>query len=242
MRNYRNGAKGDAVRLEIDANAHPEIIDRLVSMFEVDESLVFRAQGPVNLQRLFHLHEQTPRPDLKFPPFTPRQVHVGHDADSMFEAIRRQDFCCTILTIRYDAVVNFLQTAAKDPRVLSIKQTLYRTNSDSPVAMALLEAAGKKEVTVVVELKASFDEATNIQWARSFEDAGVQVFHGLVGLKTHAKLALIVRQRSGRQNSAICASRHRELQSFDGAVLQRSEFADARRGRSPPPYITCSIF
>jgi polyphosphate kinase len=186
--------KGDAVRLEIAADAHPDIINRLVSTFELDEALVFRAQGPVNLQRLFHLYEETPRPDLKFPPFAPRQIRVGHDADSMFEAIRRQGYLLHHPYDCYDAVVNFLQTAAHDPRVLSIKQTLYRTNSDSPIARSLLEAAGKKEVTVVVELKASFDEATNIRWARSFEDAGVQVFHGLVGLKTHAKLMLIVRQ------------------------------------------------
>ena len=186
--------KGDAVRLEIEAGAHPEIVERLVSTFELDESLVFRVNGPVNLQRLFHLYEETARPDLKYPAFVPRQVHVGHDADSMFEAIRRRDVLLHHPYDSYDGVVNFLRTAAHDPRVLSIKQTLYRTNSDSPVARALLEAAGKKEVTVVVELKASFDEATNIRWARSFEDAGVQVFHGVVGLKTHAKLALIVRQ------------------------------------------------
>ncbi len=185
--------KGDAVRLEIEAGAHPEIVDRLVSTFELDDSLVFRVNGPVNLQRLFHLYEETPRPDLKYPPFSPKQVRVGHDADSMFEAIRRQDVLIHHPYESYDSVVHFLRTAAHDPRVLSIKQTLYRTNSDSPVARALLEAADKKEVTVVVELKASFDEASNIRWARSFEDAGVQVFHGLVGLKTHAKLALIVR-------------------------------------------------
>lgn len=185
--------KGYAVRLEIDEEAHPEIVERLVSTFELDESLVFRAQGPVNLQRLFHLYEETARPDLKYPPFAPRQVHVGHDADSMFDAIRRQGVLLHHPYESYDAVVNFLQTAAHDPRALSMKQTLYRTNSDSPVARALLDAANKKEVTVVVELKASFDEASNIRWARSFEDAGVQVFHGLVGLKTHAKLALVVR-------------------------------------------------
>jgi polyphosphate kinase len=186
--------KGEAVRLEIEDGARQEIVERLVSTFELDESLVFRARGPVNLQRLFHLYEETPRPDLKYPPFVPRQVHIGRDADSMFEAIRRQDVMLHHPYDCYDGVVHFLQTAAHDPRVLSIKQTLYRTNSDSPIARALLEAAGKKEVTVVVELKASFDEATNIRWAKSFEDAGVQVFHGLVGLKTHAKLALIVRQ------------------------------------------------
>jgi polyphosphate kinase len=186
--------KGEAVRLEIEAGAHTEIVDRLVSTFEVDNSLVFRVRGPVNLQRLIHLYDETRRPDLKYPPFSARQIRVGHDADSLFESIRRQDVLVHHPYESYDTVVNFIRTAAHDPRVLSIKQTLYRTNSDSPIARALIEAAGKKEVTVVVELKASFDEATNIRWARSLEDAGVQVFHGVVGLKTHAKLALVVRQ------------------------------------------------
>lgn len=191
--------KGEAVRLEMEAGAHPEIVSHLVSRFGLDKSLVFGVAGPVNLQRLFNLYEETPRPDLKFEAFSPRQVHIGHDADSLFETLRRQDVLLHHPYDAYDPVVHFLETAARDPRVLSMKQTLYRTNSDSPVARALLEAAGKKEVTVVVELKASFDEASNIRWARSFEDAGVQVFHGLVGLKTHAKLALIVREdRDGK--------------------------------------------
>ena len=185
--------KGWAVRLEIEAGAHPDIVDRLTGTFELDPSLVFRVHGPVNLQRLFQLYEETPRPDLKYPPFSPRQVRIGRDADSLFNTLRRQDVLLHHPYDSYDSVVNFLETAAHDPRVLSINQTLYRTSHDSPVAQALLEAAGKKEVTVVVELKASFDEASNIRWARSLEDAGVQVFHGLVGLKTHAKLALVVR-------------------------------------------------
>ena len=185
--------KGGAVRLEIEEGAHPEIVARLVSEFELDESLVFRVRGPVNIQRLFHLYEETPRPDLKYPPFTPKQVRIGHDADSMFEALRHQDFLVHHPYESYDTVVNFLDTASSDPRVLSMKQTLYRTNTDSPIAEALLDAAGKKEVAVVVELKASFDEMSNIHWARSLEDAGVQVSYGLAGLKTHAKLMLIVR-------------------------------------------------
>jgi polyphosphate kinase len=185
--------KGVAVRLEIEEGAHPEIVERLVTEFELDESLVFRVRGPVNLQRLFHLYEETPRPDLKFPPFTPKQIRIGHDADSMFEALRHQDVLVHHPYESYDTVVNFLDTASDDPRVLSMKQTLYRTNTDSPIAEALLDAAGKKEVAVVVELKASFDEMSNIHWARSLEDAGVQVSYGLAGLKTHAKLMLIVR-------------------------------------------------
>ncbi len=185
--------KGVAVRLEIEEGAHPEIVERLISEFELDESLVFRVRGPVNIQRLFHLYEETPRPDLKYPPFTPKQIRIGHDADSLFESLRHQDVLVHHPYESYDTVVHFLETASSDPRVLSMKQTLYRTNTDSPIAEALLDAAGKKEVAVVVELKASFDEASNIHWARSLEDAGVQVSFGLAGLKTHAKLALIVR-------------------------------------------------
>jgi polyphosphate kinase len=149
--------KGDAVRLEIEAGAHPEIVERLVSTFELDESLVFRVDGPVNLQRLFQVHEETPRPDLKYPVFTPRHTRIGRDADSMFGALRRQDVLLHHPYESYEGVVNFLRTASRDPRVLSVKQTLYRTNTDSPIAQALLDAAGKKEVAVVVELKASFD-------------------------------------------------------------------------------------
>jgi polyphosphate kinase len=185
--------KGEAVRLEIEEGAHKEIVERLITTFELDESLIFRVRGPVNLQRLFHIYEETKRPDLKYPPFVSRQVRVGHHADSMFDTLRHHDVLLHHPYDSYDAVVNFLCTASHDARVLSMKQTLYRTNTDSPVAHALLEAAGKKEVAVVVELKASFDEASNIRWARSLEDAGVQVFHGVANLKTHAKLALIVR-------------------------------------------------
>jgi polyphosphate kinase len=110
--------KGDAVRLEIARDAHPDIINRLVCTFELDESLVFRAQGSVNLQQVFHLYEETPRPDLKYRPFTPRQVRVGHDADSMFEAIRRQGYLLHHPYDCYDTVVKFLETAAHEPRVL----------------------------------------------------------------------------------------------------------------------------
>jgi len=115
-----------------------------------------------------------------------------------------------------------LTTASHDPRVLSMKQTLYRTNTDSPIAQALLEAAGKKEVTVVVELKASFGRSLQYSFGRvAWEDAGVQVFHGLAGLKTHAKLSLMVRNDPDGKNSPLCASRHRKLQSVHGALLQR---------------------
>jgi polyphosphate kinase len=188
-----NRRKGDAVRLEIEAGAAPEITERLRTTFELEPWQVFQTDGPVNLSRLFNIYEQTNRPDLKFKPFVPRQLQLTGKSQDIFEELRTHDVLLHHPFDSYDSVVQFICAAAEDPRVKSIKQTLYRTSADSPIIKALIEAAAKKEVTVVVELKARFDEATNIRWARSLEDAGVQVFHGLVRLKTHCKLSLVVR-------------------------------------------------
>ncbi len=189
-----NRRKGDAVRLEIEADANPEMVDRLRGYFEMEDWQVYRTEGPVNLSRLFHFYEETPRPDLKFKPFVARELQLNRKSRDIFEEIRHRDILLHHPYDSYNSVVGFLRTAADDPDVLSIKQTLYRTSEDSPIVRALIEASAKKEVTVVVEVKARFDEASNIRWARSLEDAGVQVFHGLVGLKTHCKLALMVRK------------------------------------------------
>ena len=189
-----NRRKGDAVRMEIEADASPEICERLRVNFDLQEWQVFRTEGPVNLSRLMHLYEETDRPDLKYKPFVARELHLSRASSNLFDEIRRSDILLHHPFDSYDSVVSFIEAAAEDPNVLSIKQTLYRTNEDSPIMQALMKAAERKEVTVAVELKARFDEASNIRWARSLEDAGVQVFHGLVGLKTHCKLALLVRK------------------------------------------------
>jgi len=189
-----NRRKGDAVRLEIEADADPEITERLRSNFGLEPWQVFRVDGPVNLPRLFNVYEQTDRPDLKFKPFVPRELRLTAKSRDLFEEIRRHDILLHHPFDSFGSVVSFIEAAAEDPSVLSIKQTLYRTSEDSLIVRALIEAAAKKEVTAVVELKARFDEASNIRWARALEDAGVQVFHGLVGLKTHCKLALLVRK------------------------------------------------
>jgi polyphosphate kinase len=186
--------KGAAVRLEIEAGADPEIIERLRSNFGLANWQVLQVHGPINLSRLFNLYDQTPRPDLKFQPFTPRELAVKPGTPALFELLRERDVLLHHPYDSYSTVVRFIESAAQDPDVLSIKQTLYRTSEDSPIVRALMEAAAKKEVTVVVELKARFDEASNIRWARSLQEAGVQVYYGLVGLKTHCKLALLVRR------------------------------------------------
>src|SRR5215475_8206535 len=189
-----NRRKGDAVRLEIEANADPEIIERLRTNFGLEPWQVFRVDGPVNLPRLFNIYEQTDRPDLKFKPFVPRELRLTAKSQDLFEELRRHDILLQHPFDSFAAVVSFIESAAEDPNVLSIKQTLYRTSENSSIVQALIEAAANKEVTAVVELKARFDEASNIRWARALEDAGVQVFHGLVGLKTHCKLTLLVRR------------------------------------------------
>ena len=188
--------RGDVVRLEIEADAAAEIVDPLAQQFGLQPWQVFKTQGPVNLSRLFFLADQTPRPDLKFQSFVSKTLTFAPKVSNLFEEIRKQDVLLHHPYDSYEPVVSFIESAARDPQVLSIKQTLYRTNENSPIVRALTEAAQNKEVTVVVELKARFDEASNIRWARSLEEAGVQVFHGLVGLKTHCKLALLARQDS----------------------------------------------
>ena len=189
-----NRRKGDAVRLEIEAEADPEIVERLRTNFELDPWQVFPTNGPVNLSRLFNIYEQVERPDLKYRTFVPRELRLTGKSYDLFEELRRHDILLHHPYDSYDAVVSFIESAAADPLVLSIKQTLYRTSEHSLIVPALISAASHKEVTAVIELKARFDEDSNIRWARDLEDAGVQVFHGLVGLKTHCKLSLLVRR------------------------------------------------
>jgi polyphosphate kinase len=189
-----NRRKGDAVRLEIEAGADHEIVERLRVNFELDDDQVFRGNGPVNLSRLIFFYGDVQRPDLKFPSFTPKALHLSRSSNTIFDELRQHDILLHHPYDSYDPVVDFIQQGAEDPAVVSMKQTLYRTSHDSPVFAALIEAAATKEATLVVELMARFDEASNIRWARSMEDAGVQVFHGVVGLKTHCKLAMLVRR------------------------------------------------
>jgi len=191
-----NRRKGDAVRLEIESDASADIVQRLQTVFELEDWQVYRTQGPVNLSRLMHLYSAVNRPDLKFKPFQAREWSLPKGTSDIWAALRQRDVLLHHPFDSYNSVVSFIEAAAEDPAVLSIKQTLYRTNDNSPIVEALVQAAATKEVTVVVEVKARFDEASNIKWARELEDAGVQVFHGLVGLKTHCKLTLIVRRDS----------------------------------------------
>lgn len=186
--------RGAAVRLEVEHDCPKHVVDRLLDLFNLAEEDVFRLNGPLNLTRLMPFALQIDRPDLRYKRFTPNTV-VSLEAEAdLFYHIRKGDILLHHPYDNFQTVVDFLALAAEDPRVLAIKQTLYRTSSDSPIVESLIEAARNgKQVTVVIELKARFDEAANIKWARAMREAGVDVVYGVAGLKTHAKAALVVR-------------------------------------------------
>ncbi len=190
----RKVKRGAAVRLEVEEDCPQQTVERLLDIFNLEEEDVYRIDGPLNFVRLMPLALQIDRPDLRYKRFSPNTV-VSLEAESdIFFHIRRGDILLHHPYDNFQTVVDFLAQAAEDPHVLAIKQTLYRTSSDSPFVQELIEAARNgKQVTVVIELKARFDEAANIKWARLMREAGVDVVYGVTGLKTHAKATLIVR-------------------------------------------------
>jgi polyphosphate kinase len=195
---------GPPVRLEVEESIDPQVLELLIRELGVDENEVFALPAPLDLTGLFTLTDED-RPELKFPPFA-TALHrdltdfEGSQAIDVFGAIRQRDI---LLHHPYDSfttsVQAFLEQAAADPDVRAIKQTLYRTSGDSPIVDALIDAAeAGKEVLVLIEIKARFDEHANIVWARKLEQAGCHVVYGLMGLKTHCKLSLVVRQEGTR--------------------------------------------
>jgi polyphosphate kinase len=189
---------GEAVRLEVSAGCSDYLADFLLQQFELPSQSLYRVQGPVNLVRLQQVIDLVDAPELLFPSYPasyPRQLVPGQ---SFFERLRQGDVLIHQPFERFDGVIDFLREAVADPQVLAIKQTVYRTGSDSVMMDLLREAVQRgKEVTVVVELKARFDEEANINWAEKLESIGAQVVYGVVGLKTHAKMLLVTR-REGR--------------------------------------------
>jgi polyphosphate kinase len=186
--------RGAAVRLEVQHDCPKHVVQRLIELFNLTEEDVFRLDGPLNLTRLMPLALQIDRPDLRYKRFTPNTVVSLDEESDLFYHIRKGDILLHHPYDNFQTVVDFLALAAEDPHVLAIKQTLYRTSSDSPVVQSLIEAARNgKQVTVIIELKARFDEAANIKWARAMREAGVDVVYGVTGLKTHAKASLVVR-------------------------------------------------
>jgi polyphosphate kinase len=195
LRNLRRGA---AVRLEVEHGVDPWALAELVRHLGLPEDAVYAQPAPLNFLRLMALHDLVDRPDLKYPPFTGADCAALAGGRPVFDAVRERDL---LLHHPYDSfapVVTFVQEAARDPEVLAIKQTLYRTSGDSPIIEALIEASlAGKQVTALVELMARFDEANNIKWARELEEAGVHVVYGVVGHKTHCKCCLVIRRESG---------------------------------------------
>jgi polyphosphate kinase len=195
-RQVRQRRFGFGVRLEVSAGMSPHMTGLLRKSLDLEEQDVYPIDGPLNIPDLMALCKLD-LPELKDKPFTPATppALVAHKGETIFDAIRRQDILLHHPYESFTPVVEFISAAARDPQVLAIKQTLYRVGQDSPIVNALIEAAERgKQVAVLVELKARFDEENNIQWARRLEKAGAHVIYGVLGLKTHAKLALVVRQ------------------------------------------------
>ncbi|WP_269454749.1 MULTISPECIES: polyphosphate kinase 1 [Methylomonas] len=192
MRNY-----GDEVRLEIDANCPEETVNFLMARFDLTADRLFLANGPVNLSRIQAIYSLIERPELKFPPFKPSVPSAFGRNKDFFASIRKQDVLLHHPYESFTPVVDFIKQAAADPDVLAIKQTLYRTGVDSPIVAALIKGArAGKEVTVVIELRARFDEKDNIGLAAKLQEAGAHVVYGVVGYKTHAKMCMVLRKEN----------------------------------------------
>jgi polyphosphate kinase len=199
-----NMNKGAAVRLEIGEGADPVLVDELLEAINLQQENVYVIGGPMNPLRLMSAYDLIDRPDLKFPPAAPYTSHQFDHAEQIFDRILENDIMLHQPYDTFQPFMDFISQAARDPDVLAIKQTLYRTAGDSPIIAALIDASRRgKQVTVLVEIKARFDEANNIAWARQLEDVGVHVVYGLVGLKTHCKTCLIVR-REGEKMRRYC--------------------------------------
>ncbi|HEY3662196.1 MAG TPA: polyphosphate kinase 1 [Chthoniobacterales bacterium] len=195
----RRSSRGNAVRLEVEADCPKDFSDLLLDFFQLSELDLYKIDGPLSMTHLAPLVANDAFANLKDRVFQPaRDVALPPHAD-IFEAMRKQDILLHHPYESYDPVVEFVESAAKDPLVLAIKITLYRTSGDSPIVGALIDAANNgKQVTALVELRARFDEANNIQWARRLEEAGAHVVYGVVGLKTHCKVLLVVRRDPDR--------------------------------------------
>ncbi len=190
---------GDAVRLEVASEISDDVARFLLENFELGPADLYRVNGPVNMHRLAAIWEIAARPDLKYPPFIPAAPKRLSPGANLFETIRRGDMLLHHPFESFTPVLDLARSAATDPSVVAIKQTLYRTGADSPLAEALLQAAKNgKEVTAVIELRARFDEAANIDLATRLQEAGAKVVYGIVGHKIHAKMMLVVR-REGRR-------------------------------------------
>lgn len=190
---------GAAVRLETAHDCPPELTDFLLEMFGLNEDDLYRVDGPVNLNRLMAISELARRDDLRFPPFTAGVPRALTEAEDIFAAIRRRDILLHHPYESFAPVLDFISRSARDPDVLCIKITLYRAGPASPVVDALVAAAqAGKEVTAIIELRARFDEAANIGFANRLQEAGAHVVYGVVGHKTHCKMALVVRRENTR--------------------------------------------